>query len=57
MPFILVGKAGGKLTTKRWLKVSSQPHNLLVSILNLFGVEDSRFGHQDFCDGPLSGLV
>jgi hypothetical protein len=58
MPFILAGKAGGKLTTKRWLKVPSQPHNnLLVSILNLFGVEDTRFGHANYCTGPLSGLV
>lgn len=58
MPFVLAGKAGGKLATKRWLKVPSQPHNnLLVSILNLFGIEEARFGHTDFCTGPLSGLV
>ncbi|MEP7049606.1 MAG: DUF1552 domain-containing protein [Pseudomonadota bacterium] len=58
MPFILAGKAGGKLAGKRWLKVKSQPHNnLLVSILNLFGVDDTRFGHQDYCTGALSGLV
>jgi hypothetical protein len=58
MPFILAGKAGGKLATKRWLKVQEQPHNnMLVSVLNLFGIEDTRFGHEDFCDGPLTGLV
>jgi hypothetical protein len=58
MPFILAGKAGGKLMTKRWLKFQGQPHNnLLVSILNLFGIEDTRFGHQNYCTGPLSGLV
>lgn len=58
MPFILAGNAAGKLATKRWLKVQSQPHNnMLVSILNMFGIEDTRFGHEDFCDGPLSDLV
>lgn len=58
MPFVLAGKAGGKLMTKRWLKVPSQPHNnLLVSILNMFGIADTRFGHADYCTGPLSGLA
>jgi hypothetical protein len=58
MPMILAGKAGGKLQTGRWLKVPSQPHNnLLVSILNTFGLPETTFGHPDYCDGPLSGLV
>jgi len=58
MPFVLAGKASGKLPTKRWLKVTPQPHNnLLVSILNMFGIEDTRFGHANYCTGPLSGLV
>jgi hypothetical protein len=58
MPFLLAGKAGGKIRTGRWLKVPSQPHNnLLVSILNTFGIEDTTFGHRDFCDGALAGLT
>jgi hypothetical protein len=58
MPFILAGKAGGKLKSQRWLKVKSQPHNnLLVSILNMFGLPDTKFGHPDYCTGPLAGLV
>ena len=58
MPFILAGKAGGKLQTKRWLKFQGQPHNnLLVSILNLFGIEQSTFGNASYCTGSLSGLV
>lgn len=58
MPFILAGKAGGKLKSQRWLKVKSQPHNnMLVSILNLFGLPDKTFGHPDYCTGALSGLV
>jgi hypothetical protein len=58
MPFILAGKAGGKLTTQRWLKVKSQPHNnLLVSLLNLFGLPDKTFGHANYCTGALAGLI
>jgi hypothetical protein len=58
MPFILAGGAGGKLKGQRWLKFQSQPHNnLLVSIQNLFGVEGQKFGHPDYCTGPLAGLV
>jgi hypothetical protein len=35
-----------------------QPHNnMLVSILNMFGIADTRFGHADYCTGPLSGLA
>jgi hypothetical protein len=57
-PFLLAGKAGGRLQTKRWLKVQSQPHNnLLVSILNLFGLSNTTFGNRDYCTGALSGLV
>jgi hypothetical protein len=57
MPLLLAGRAGGKLSGGRYLQVPSQPHNnLLVSILNLFGSGDTRFGHPDFCSGPLSGL-
>lgn len=58
MPFILAGKASGQLQTGRWLSVNSQPHNnLLVSVLNMFGIPDQTFGHPDFCTGPLSGLL
>jgi hypothetical protein len=58
MPFILAGGAGGKLESGRWLQVPSTPHNnMLVSILNLFGLPDTTFGHPDYCTGPLSGLV
>jgi hypothetical protein len=58
MPFVLAGGAGGRVPTGRWLEVASQPHNaLLVSILNLFGVEAQAFGHADYTSGPLAGLV
>jgi hypothetical protein len=56
MPLILAG-ATGRLDTKRSLQLPSQPHNnLLVSILNLFGVPGDTFGHPDYCTGPLSGI-
>jgi hypothetical protein len=58
MPFVLAGKAQGKLRTGRWVKVPSQPHNgLLVSLLNIFGGNDTTFGDPDFNHGALTGLT
>ena len=59
MPYLLLGKAGGELPSKRWLRYSgNEPHNnLLVSLLNLMGVEAKTFGNPDWCTGPLKGLV
>ena len=59
MPYLLLGKAGGALKTKRWLHYSNnEPHNnLLVSILNLMDIEANTFGNPDWCTGPLSGVV
>jgi hypothetical protein len=59
MPFVLAGRAGGKLQTGRFLKFSAKvPHNnLLVSILNLMGVPATTFGNPTNCTGPLTGLV
>jgi len=57
MPFILAGGAGG-LVGGRHLTYDAAPHNdLLVSIMNLLGLETSTFGHPDFCRGPLPGLA
>jgi hypothetical protein len=57
MPFILAGKAQGKIRSGRWLQVPSQPHNnLLVSLLQIFGGSDTTFGHPDFNTGALGGL-
>jgi hypothetical protein len=58
MPFVLAGGAAGQVPMGRWLRVPSQPHNaLLVSLLNVFGVETQTFGHPNFTDGPLTGLA
>lgn len=58
MPFVLAGKAQGKVRTGRWIKFPSQPHNgLLVSLLNLFGGNETTFGDPDFNHGALTGLT
>ncbi|MEO8213712.1 MAG: DUF1552 domain-containing protein [Myxococcales bacterium] len=59
MPFVMAGRAGGKLRTGRFLKFTgSVPHNnLLVSILNLMDVPATTFGNPKNCTGPLAGLV
>lgn len=59
IPFMLLGSAGGRLRTGRYLQFGSQPHNrLLVSLLQLMGVEATSFGHRDFGGGgPLAGLT
>jgi len=58
MPFVLAGKAQGKVRTGRWIKIKPQPHNnLLVSLLNIFGGTDTKFGDPDFNTGALAGLT
>lgn len=57
MPFVVAGRAGG-LRTGRYLQYNGVSHNnLLVSLLNLLGIPDTRFGNPDFCTGPLSGFA
>jgi hypothetical protein len=58
-PYVLAGSAGGALRTGRYLSFDGDvPHNnLLVSLLNLFGVPDTTFGRPEWCTGPLDGLV
>ena len=58
MPFVLAGKAQGKIRPGRWLTVKSQPHNnLLVSLLNIFGGTETTFGDPKYCTGALTGLA
>jgi hypothetical protein len=57
MPFMLAG-GGGALRTGRFLKYGGVSHNdLLVALLNAYGIADQKFGHPDFCTGPLPGLL
>jgi hypothetical protein len=55
-PYVLAGKAGGAVRTGRFLSgYGREPHNnLLVSILNAFGVQTNTFGNPAYCTGPLA---
>jgi hypothetical protein len=58
MPFFLVGSAGGYFKTGRYVTFASKYHNdLLVSVLNAMGVDDTSFGRAELCSGPLPGLT
>lgn len=57
LPYVLAGKASGKLQTGRYLNYKGDPHNkLLCTFMNLFGVPSTGFGEAMF-PGTLSGLV
>jgi hypothetical protein len=62
LPFVLVGGAGGKFKTGRFVDHAAggapgYPHNnLLVSLANALGTTDTSFGDPAYCTGPLVGL-
>ncbi len=57
MPFVLAG-GGGAIRTGRYAQYDHLPHNdLLAAIANLFGMGTAKFGKEQYCNGPLSGLV
>lgn len=57
MPFLLAG-GGWAFRTGRFLTYDKNSHaDLLVSIVNAMGVDESTFGDPNYCTGPLSGLV
>jgi len=56
LPYVLAGKAQGKVATGRYLKYQGDPHNkLLATFMNIFGVNVSGFGEAMF-PGVLSGI-
>jgi hypothetical protein len=64
MPFLLAGRAGGRLRTGRLLDYTggasgdNQPHTkLLVSIARLMGNDIDRYGYTGHGTGPLPGLL
>ena len=58
MPWLLAGNLGGKLRTGRFLEFPHLPHNnLLLSVVNAFGVPATSVGIPDLCTGPLPGLA
>jgi hypothetical protein len=63
MPFLLAGgtdAAPNPLKMGRYLQYPASPtikHNdLLVSLLNVFGLPDKTFGNPAYCSGPLARL-
>lgn len=58
IPIITAGNMCGRIETGRHLEYYGRSTNdLLVSILNAFGYEDTSFGLPDACDGALPGFV
>jgi hypothetical protein len=58
MPYFLLGSAGGYFKTGRYLTYPHVSHNdMLVSILQAFGLPDTTFGDPASCTGPLAKLV
>lgn len=59
MPFVMLGTAGGSFRTGRYLQYDGDiPHNnLLVTMLNAYGVDTTTFGNPAYCTGPLAGLT
>ena len=58
-PYVLAGQAGGALRTGRFLSYTGDlPHNnLLVSLLQAMDVPVAKFGKDEWCTGPLTGLL
>jgi hypothetical protein len=57
MPFLVAG-GGWAFRTGRYLKYTGASHaDLLISLLNAMGVEQTVFGTPETCTGPLPGLV
>jgi Protein of unknown function (DUF1552) len=58
-PYVLAGRAGGALSTGRFLQFEGNvPHNnLLLSLIHAMGQDDTSFGNPDWCTGPLTGLL
>jgi hypothetical protein len=59
IPFVMAGNLQGQLNTGRYLEFGGVPHNrLLVSVLQLMGIDTESFGDPDFTgDGGLTGLT
>ncbi|MFO0551528.1 MAG: DUF1552 domain-containing protein [Polyangiaceae bacterium] len=56
--FVLAGGAGGYLKTGIHVDYADRAHNdLLLTVLNAMGIEDTEFGDPQFISGPLSEIV
>lgn len=58
IPIVTAGNLGGAIETGRHLEFEGRSTNdLLVSMLNAFGHEDTSFGLSEACTGALPGFV
>jgi hypothetical protein len=63
LPFLLAGSCGGRLRTGRFVDymangASGRPHNdLLISLAQAMGTNDTTFGDPAHVTGPLPGLT
>ena len=58
IPFLLVGSGGGAFRTGQYLTYPSTAHNnLLLTILNGFGIPRTTFGAPALSTGKLAGLL
>ena len=58
MPYVLAGSAGGHFDTGRYVEQPSAVghQQLMVSLMNAFDIEGTRFGNPEYGTGPLAGL-
>jgi len=58
MPYVMGGRAGGAVDPGRFLTYDDVPHNqLLVSICQAMGLDTEQFGHPQYGEGGLVGVV
>jgi hypothetical protein len=58
VPIVMAGSAGGALRTGRCLRYGDKPHNdLLLTLTNVYGVEQDTFGDARYCNGPMNDLL
>lgn len=59
-PLIVIGDAGGKLNTGRYLQLTEKDYCIadgFTAIVNAFGIETQTFGDEKYCRGPLPGML
>jgi hypothetical protein len=57
--FLVAGGCGGALKMNQFINYDGEkPHNdLLVSMLQAYGIETDTFGDEESCTGPLTELM
>jgi len=59
MPLLIAGRMGSSWQTARYIQYQPRrsTNDLFVTLINAFGIEDTVFGDERFCNGALPGLV